>query len=194
MQNPLGAPGAPQFFHISVSAGHSLKDPGACTPGLTESEVNRILRDRVVKHMRNAGHLVSAPEDTLDLNGTVRDLRNKGTVRPFDLVVELHMNAAGPHAEGIECFYANGNAEMRIFGTQVMTSVSKLSGLKNRGAKPEAQSHRGRLGFLRLPRSLLIEMGFLTNPEDVRRVLDPEFARWLSESILMTLQQEARRP
>ena len=63
---------------------------------------------------------------------------------------------------GARKFYAEHIAEM----------LSNIQGTRNRGAKEDCYTHHGRLGIIRdtLSYDFLLEMGFLRNKEDYKKV------------------------
>lgn len=92
----------------------------------------------------------------------------------FDMALQLHMNAAdNATASGVEVFYAAGSPAKRRRQAEVMAKVlAQALGIPNRGAKPDTDSARKKLAFLRQTKcpALLVEMGFITNPADVDAV------------------------
>lgn len=86
---------------------------------------------------------------------------------------EFHMNAAAdPKATGVETFYVSGNSWAMGEARQYQMAFTRVTGLKGRGVKGDTQTAHKRLGAIRDIRifGLLMELGFLTNPGDLRIV------------------------
>lgn len=161
---------------IIVSAGHSpLLDSGAVTKdGKRECDLVIPLRDALARKLRDSGVRVVSVSDAYSLSQTIKFSKSI----PHDIAVEIHMNYCdNESAEGVEVLYRKGEARMSQLATVLSLELSKAFDLKNRGAKDDTKSARGRLGFLReLENSVLIEACFLSNPTDLSKVVGHEEA------------------
>lgn len=122
----------------------------------------------VERHPRSAhlGYKIQYINDNLK-----RDARGRVL---GEVLIDLHMNSADDEAaNGTEVLYSAGApASRRGIAEKISAAVSATLGTKNRGAKSDRESHRGKLAILNrtdLP-AYLIELAFVTNPEDVRKV------------------------
>ncbi|NEO26313.1 MAG: N-acetylmuramoyl-L-alanine amidase, partial [Kamptonema sp. SIO4C4] len=165
---------------IFVSAGHGeieggvTQDPGAIAGGTTEAQQMILLRDLVVPELRSRGFEVFSVPDTLSLRDTIRWINNRA--RQEDVAIELHADAySNPSARGATAFYIAGNNERKQHGDMVLLAlIRRLPQLPSRGSRPDTATGVGRLGFCRdiaIP-SLLLEVGFLTNPDDRNLILN----------------------
>lgn len=161
-----------------LSAGHggpsNAYDPGAVVSGTTEAEQMILLRDRIISELRSRGFEVLWVPDDLSLRQTIDWINARA--RTGDVALEIHGDAySNPDVRGASCFYIANNSERKKHAEQVLLALlGRLRGLPSRGAKPDTATGVGSLGFCRqvvLP-SLLLEVGFLTNPQDRSIILN----------------------
>lgn len=157
---------------IFVSAGHGGIDggwdPGVSAGGTTEAQQMILLRDVIVPELRSRGFEVLSVPDTIDLALSIQWINARS--RPGDVAIELHANAShSPTTRGATAFYIAGNGERKKHGDLILLSlIRRLPQLPSRGSLPDTSTGFGRLDFCRqvaIP-SLLLEVGFLTNPDD----------------------------
>jgi hypothetical protein len=158
---------------IFISAGHGgfeggLRDPGAIAGGTTEAQQMILLRDLMIPDLRSRGFEVFSVPDDLSLRQSIDWINTRA--RPGDVAIEIHADAfSSPSARGATAYYIAGNSERKKHAELILLSLLRqLPQLPNRGAKPDTSTGVGSLGFCRqiiIP-SILLEVGFLTNPED----------------------------
>lgn len=154
---------------IFLSAGHHNADPGAIGNGYKEADLTKELRDLIVKEIKRIGGQVITDDDKETLAQYI------GRIKPGSgsVLCELHFNSvADPKATGVECLHADaGSADSKRLSAEISNTISQSLGIKDRGAKSESQSHRGRLAILRTPAGIacLPEICFISNPDDVRK-------------------------
>jgi N-acetylmuramoyl-L-alanine amidase len=98
-----------------------------------------------------------------------------------DLMISLHCNAANGKATGSEVFYRG--ADDLPLATRLSAAVAKGLGLKDRGAKTEAASQHASLAVMEFDKCWLIELGFIDNPTDRAKMLDPVLRTATCEAI-----------
>lgn len=158
---------------IFISAGHGGmeqggRDPGSVVGGTTEAQEMILLRDQVVPELRSRGFEVLSVPDELSLSQTIQWINAR--VRPKDVALEIHADAfSNPDVRGASAFYIANNTERKNHAELMLIALlRRLPQLPNRGAKPDTSTGVGRLAFCRdtvLP-SILMEVGFLSNPDD----------------------------
>lgn len=151
---------------IYLSAGHHLKDPGACANGVQENLLTIELRDLIVEQLTSLNAIFQIDKDTETLAEYLRRIQPDNE----SVVCEIHFNAAAnPKATGIEVLIADfASPASRKLASILATSGSKIMGITNRGVKTESESHRGRLGLMRKKgKVVLIEVAFISNILDL---------------------------
>ncbi len=158
---------------IFISAGHGglengRTDPGAIVAGTTEAQEMIELRDLIVPELRSRSFETLFVPDDLSLVQSI-DWIN-GRSRPGDIAIEIHADAfSNTTVRGASAFYIANNDDRRGHAELLLIAlIRRVPQLPNRGAKPDTAAGVGSLAFCRnvtLP-SLLLEVGFLTNPED----------------------------
>jgi N-acetylmuramoyl-L-alanine amidase len=93
---------------------------------------------------------------------------------PFDYIISLHCNASdNPNSTGTEVIYSATAPVARLHeADNISRIVAGKLGLTNRGAKIDSETPRKKIAILRETKApaLLIELGFITNENDVRAV------------------------
>lgn len=165
---------------LVVDAGHGGQDPGAiAVDGTREKDINRAVADLLVIELERRGARVveSRPGDaTVALD----DRAARATSTACDLLVSVHADAfEEPRAEGATVFIARGAlATSQRVGAAIEARL-RAAGIVSRGVK--SAGFRVLLGHARP--SVLVECGFLTNPGDRGRLLDPAHRARLARAI-----------
>lgn len=182
---------------IYLSAGHGAGDSGAVAGGTTEDREMRLTRNATVEELRDRGLDVQAVPDTLSLKETINWINERS--RRGDVALEIHADSLGnPKVRGASVFYTAGNEVRKADAALLLQELSQqLPSLPLRGVKADTETGVGRLGFCRqidIP-SILMELGFLTSPED-RALLQSkrqDFARGLADGLEAWMKKEAAR-
>lgn len=162
---------------IFISAGHGgfeggLRDRGAIVTSSTEAEELIATRDLIVAELKSRGITVEAPSDDLSLVGTIAWINARASRQ--DVALEIHMDAfTNANARGASAYYIANNSDRKRQAEMLINSlIRRVPELPSRGAKPDTSAAVGRLGFCRdlIPPSMLVELGFLTSPQDLRLI------------------------
>ena len=175
---------------VMVDPGHGGIDGGTGRVGALEKDINlaiglevhRILTENGVDAAltRNSdvdlGGLGSGSRWRRDLEARIR----KAQEHDAQLMVSIHANASRKTSEhGPLVFHLADSAEGRRLALHVLQSLQTV-------AEPNAnQPIAARFYVLRqntVP-TVLVETGFLTNPEDRQQLLDPAYQRELAQAI-----------
>ncbi|HEY9820794.1 MAG TPA: N-acetylmuramoyl-L-alanine amidase [Candidatus Sericytochromatia bacterium] len=158
---------------IFISAGHGGieqggRDPGSVAGGTTEAQEMILLRDQVVPELRSRKFEVLSVPDDLSSSQSIQWINARA--RPNDVALEIHADGySNPDVRGATAFYiANNTTRKNHADLLLLALIRRLPELPNRGAKPDTSTGIGRISFCRdtiLP-SILMEVGFLSNPND----------------------------
>jgi hypothetical protein len=158
---------------IFLSAGHGGQengrvDPGSIAAGTTEAREMILTRDLVVTELRSRGFEVLSVPDELSLEGTIAWINSR--VQRSDVALEIHSDAfSNPSVRGTSVFFITNNDQRKGHAELLLLALlRRVPQLPNRGAKPDTTAGIGNLPFCRqiAAPSLLMEIGYLTNPDD----------------------------
>ncbi len=179
---------------IFLSAGHGgfeqpgTIDPGAIVAGTTEAQEMILLRDLIVLELRSRNAEVLSVPDDLSETQTLGWINARA--RPGDVAFEIHTGAfSNPNVRGATCFHITNNDERQRHAEFMLAALlRRVPQLPKLGAKPDTATGLGRLAFCRdvIPASLLMEVAYLTNPDD-RSLLQGrrrDFAVGLAEGLV----------
>ena len=149
---------------VTVTAGHSNKDPGAVNGKFKEAELVSQFRNAVAYYLREAG--IQYKTDGVgilnqDLNAAIK------LIKGSSVAVEFHMNAAtSKQANGIETIALPKDKKL---AKDLSKAVADAFGSRLRGDNgwiDQSQSARGKLGFISNG-GLIVELGFISNEEEL---------------------------
>ena len=160
---------------IFITAGHDpALDPGAVYNGVREADLTLELRDLIVKEIFAAepGTVVNTDPQKATLTQVWNWLFGK--ISNNDIAVDIHFNAAGFPAFGSEVFYrVPAKLEELNFCTELLNAITKPSGFRSRGIKPETQTQHKKLWIFNhavtRPMAALLEICFISNTEDLEK-------------------------
>lgn len=169
---------------LFISAGHSDTDPGAKGNGYSEADIVLEFRDMLATELEVLG--VSFGRDgSAGSNLPLRDAIN--LAKSYDLAIEFHCNAFHlPSATGVETLSRSHHHSLT---NKLNALISSTLGINNRGSKGESSGQHSRLGFISQADGIIVELFFISNPEDVRKyqenknVLAKRVAELLKEEV-----------
>jgi len=155
---------------IFVSAGHNPKgiktDPGAIGNGYKEADLTVEIESLVIAELKRLGATFVTDQDDERL-GTYLERIKTGN---GSVVLEFHFDASdNKSATGCTALIeAEADRLDRAFAKELAEVTSLTLGIKNRGVKTEAESHRGKLALMREEGIIcLLEVCFISNTQDV---------------------------
>lgn len=160
---------------ICLIAGHHKKaignDPGACANQTNEHYEVFNICNRAWEILQRDGFNAIVCPTNLNLSEKTTWI-NKNF--PDCVLLSVHLNAAyNLKVSGCEAWYLSGNEEMKKKAVEATKIMMRNMNINGRGEKGDLQSHHGSLGILRDTKpvdELLLELGFLTNVNDLTRV------------------------
>jgi len=175
------------FSTVVIDAGHGGFDRGGIPSNIIpEKGVALDVARRLRAHLANAGlrTVMTRSSDTFVTLGGRVSIANAQRRAIF---VSIHFNSARRvGANGIETFY--GSARGKDLARLIQRNAMKTTPGENRGIK------RAKYFVLRNARipAVLIECGFLTNPQDARRASSSEYRDRLAREIAKAITEYRR--
>lgn len=182
---------------IILDAGHGGEDCGAIgVNGVYEKDLNLSLALEIGKQLEEAGYIVvyTRTDDRLlygpdeDIKGIrkISDLKNRCKVAaryPNSIFVSIHMNSfASSKYSGLQVYYSEANTESKIIAGRIQDKVREsIQPSNNRVTKKGENIYL--LEHVNNP-AVLIECGFLTNPEECEKLSLKEYQKSLSFAIV----------
>jgi N-acetylmuramoyl-L-alanine amidase len=168
---------------ICIDAGHGGSDPGAVGSDpylLEEKEFNLNLARELEAVLESRGHWVVMTRRK-DRFVSLPSRANFANRLNADFFVSIHANAAeSPLAEGMEVFYFPGSEAGRQAADYVLDSMlQRFADHRNRGVKS------ANFTVLRLTdmAAILVESEFLTHPDQLQFLANPQNRQILAEAI-----------
>jgi len=173
-----------------LTAGHGGSDSGAVAHGHSEAALVLDLRNLITEALKNKGfkYTIWNDPDGWATPATAAYIQSK--TKEHDLVFDLHFNAAGPTATGVEVIVPDSHTTLeKRSGQSIAGIVHAVLGIPLRGdagVKTESETPRGRLAMMRPPgTNVLLETAFISNSEDLEKYfngkhrLADEIANWI---------------
>jgi N-acetylmuramoyl-L-alanine amidase len=175
---------------IVVDPGHGGHDPGVVASGVAEADLMWDLARRLVGRMSATGMdaMLTRQEDTCPTDTERAAFANTAGA---DLVLSLHTDAnSSMHAQGLATYhFGNGSGATSTVGEALAGFIQRE--LLTRTAMLDCRSQARTWELLRLTRmpTVRVEVGYLTNIGDRRRLLDPAFRDVVAEGILVGVKR-----
>lgn len=165
---------------VMVDPGHGGNDKGANIGSIYEKDINLAVALRVRDILEAAGIqvLMTRTDDTYTSPRERADLANQ--LQP-DLYLSIHCNSTEnkPDIFGIETFIYPEDSESGVWASCVQAALIRATGTEDRGVK------EGKLIVLHytdMP-SILVEMGFMTNQQELSQMTDSRYQDILARAI-----------
>lgn len=165
---------------IIIDPGHGGRDPGAVSKGIKEKDLNLKIASRLyfLLHTRGIKVKMTRTNDrSLALEDRVRMANN---LKP-EIFISIHCNAASSNkANGIETIYYQGSTKGKVLAEKIQLKLVDKLKRKDRGIK--TRDNLFVLKYTSMP-AVLIECGFLTNPEEKNLLTKDNFRNNISTAI-----------
>ena len=169
-------------YTIVIDAGHGGRDGGAVgSTGVTESELNLAFSLKLKEMCEDYGFkVVLTRKDMNGLYSLFASNKKKSEMQKRqeiiekakpDVMVSIHMNSFSASSSGAQCFYTNGNESGQVLATSVQQALS---------TEIEHTSATAKVGDFYVLNctdypSVLVECGFLSNPDEERKLCDEDY-------------------
>lgn len=188
---------------IVVDAGHNYGgDDGAYAThngiNYSERDLNMQTALKLQSELQSRGYTVIMTREESDRSTTaeLQSLINRVNIANninADLFVSIHHNTAGATAKGVEVYYSSSSqddtfgggysaerlAKSKDLAAAVSSNIASAVGTANRGAKDSAFKV---VRNTEMP-AILIEVGFISNPEEAARCADPNSQTKVAKAI-----------
>ncbi|MBQ1820749.1 MAG: N-acetylmuramoyl-L-alanine amidase [Clostridia bacterium] len=184
---PYELSATPPKYFVILDYGHGGSDCGAIgvDTAVLESDLNLLVGEHVARALEDRGCFVLRTRTSADaIAGTKRDdMARRGAILltdGADCTVSIHMNKfSDRRVKGPMCYFQAGAKDGKRLAQCVIDALSSALGYDSRLANP------GNNYVTRIPSapSVLVECGFLSNPEDERNLQDPVYQQKLADAI-----------
>lgn len=177
---------------IVIDPGHGGKDPGAVHNGIKEKDINLRVSVKLNDRLQELGYTTIMTRNS----DVFIDLKERAWIANYhqaDLFVSIHSNAHDdPGIAGIQVLYhAHDKANVSKEETITLARIILEEMVKGTGAADKGLVARERTVVIRdteMP-SVLIELGFLSNPAEAQLLNDDEYQNILVESIINGIER-----
>ena len=182
---------------IIIDAGHGGEDAGAVAAGeIYEKDLNleyalcigEILTEKgyTVVFTRADDRMLYSPEENIKGHRKISDLKNRIKVcegYPNSLLISVHMNTFGSSKySGLQVYYKSDSDESMSLASKIQASVRSEVQPEN---KRNIKDGKGLYLLDNSPTSsVLIECGFMSNNEELSKLLQKEYKNTLCFSIV----------
>ena len=174
---------------VIIDAGHGGEDPGTSWEGIKEKDLNLVIAQKLSGMLGVSGVRVvmTRTSDRMLYNSGEEnqkkyyDLYNRLQIAKSDpdaLFVSIHMNSfPAASCKGLQTFYSQANENGKLLAEQIQQTSKILLPDNSRVAKPDSEI------FLLKNNphtSVLVECGFLSNPEEAKNLCDESYQNRLA--------------
>ncbi|MGQ9556919.1 MAG: N-acetylmuramoyl-L-alanine amidase family protein [Desulfurispora sp.] len=195
LTTPAGANPPPALKNkvIILDPGHGGFDPGAVSGDIREKDLNLALSRKIADRLKKEGATVYLTRDRdynlapVGLHGRAAhqaDLSQRAALareKSADIFVSIHMNSISlRYCRGAEVYHHYQSREGARLASCIQSELIQIPGMRQRTVKP------GDYALLRLTAvpAVIVEAGFMTNPEELKQLTADRYQQALAESIV----------
>lgn len=171
---------------IALDPGHGGFDPGAQRGDICEKDLTLSICKKLSRHLSKAGSLVVLIREgdkdlsDSDFQGSLRERKRQDLSRRAEkanqakasLFVSIHANAdPSPRWRGAQVFYNGSSEASRLAAEAIQEELTRVLGNTNRKALAGTYYITQKT---RMP-AVIVEIGFISNPEEGRLLMTPEY-------------------
>ncbi|MBN3554189.1 cell wall-binding repeat-containing protein [Fictibacillus nanhaiensis] len=166
---------------IVLDPGHGGTDPGAIGNGLKEKDVVLDVGLKSKELLKNSGARIVMTRST-DTFITLTNRANMGNNSRADSFISIHANSyPGTKPNGSETYWNDvyNSSESKALATEIQKLLIQKLQTDDRKVK-EADFYV--IKYVKIP-SVLVELGFISNPQDAQKLASPTYRRLAAEAI-----------
>ncbi|RMG67275.1 MAG: hypothetical protein D6715_05190 [Calditrichaeota bacterium] len=189
--------------HICTDAGHGGPDSGAVWQSIQEKDLNLIYCGQLNAELKARGHHVlttrlgddDAPP--LGIRCKLVNAHHRLQRPAFDCIVSLHCNVAAkvdpanggyralPQVRGFYAIYSQESPQSTALARSIAQKVEEAGVILKHGGMLSTVELGRTLAWIHktLPPAVLLEMGFMTNPEELALLQNSDYQRKLIGAI-----------
>ena len=180
---------------IYIDPGHGGVDSGTTYKNIYEKDINLIISKKIEKYLISKGATVYLTRETdKDLSTTTvnrkrNDLTNRAKLinntNP-DMYISIHLNyISNSKWQGLQIFYNNKNKENENIANKLTTYLKEYT---SNIREPKKENIYYMYKQIKVP-GVLIELGFLSNPNDRYRLTREEYQDKLAQNISNSIEK-----
>lgn len=201
--NDASSPGL-RDFSVVLDAGHGGEDGGAVSEsGICEKAINLSIACYLRDYLESSGIRVvmTREEDvllydrTVDFHGRKKQLdllarREIAEMTANSIFVSIHMNAfPSPQYRGLQVWFSPNHSDSALLADRIRDTVQSYLQPENHRPIKQATSSIYLLHHIASP-AVLVECGFLSNPEEAALLAKEEYQRELAFLLFCSILQE----
>lgn len=183
---------------IVVDVGHGGTDPGkVSTDGIREKDINLEIALYLKDYLIAMDYTVYLTRETdcglydenvsnkktSDLNNRIRFFNEKEA----DYIVSIHQNSFPDSSQhGAQTFYFSNSPGGKDFADSIQNALLSIDDTNQRIAKSSNSYYL--LKHSKVP-AVIVECGFLSNPEETAKLTDPNYQKRIAYSIALGIAQ-----
>jgi N-acetylmuramoyl-L-alanine amidase len=170
-------------YVIALDAGHGGRDPGAVADDVQEKDLNLEIVNRLQTLVDAEPTLTARLTRSLDIFVTLEDRIRIAEEADAAIYVSVQVNSfTSEDPSGIETIVAEARPaddDSWILAELIQDGLVAATGARDRGPRSQASYTR----HATMP-AVLAEVGYLTNPEERAKLVDPAYQHTIAEGIL----------
>lgn len=184
---PADAPEEPSVFAglsvggvVTVDPGHGGNDPGCGEEGALEKDIVLPISMKLKGMLEDAGVTVimtRQTDETVSLDDRAVIANNAGS----DLFVSVHCNSYEGEARGMDCYYHRAQPAQEL--AQSILDQAAALGITTR----QVQKNNYQVLWDTDMTAVLVETGFLTDPEECALLCEQEYQEMVAQAIAMAV-------
>lgn len=177
----------PAKLTIVVDAGHGGEDPGTISPtGIYEKDINLAIAKKIAASLaKNHYKVIMLRQDDSTLS--LEERYTTANAQQADFFISVHANAIenSNEVEGIQVlYYPDSEQANEQLAQQMLKQLTTTTKAVDKGviSRPDLAVLRGTT-----MKSLLIETGFMTNEQELARLLQNAYQQKIADAVTKTV-------